>query len=164
LFPLFTVATYGCNCARTRTLPGIYVYAGAAAVSSTFVGNRFEICGWVGGDEYVLWLRERACSTKRRLLVLSLRVSQNVAKDFRLTETLSVDQSTSLVLELPTRVARLHICIPKIPILKYFGRPWNGKFCYVFWPFGILYGYLVYFCGHLVYFSQFWYVLPRKIW
>jgi hypothetical protein len=27
----------------------------------------------------------------------------------------------------------------------------------ILWPFGI-------FCGHLVYFSPFWYVVPRKIW
>jgi hypothetical protein len=27
----------------------------------------------------------------------------------------------------------------------------------ILWPFGIL-------CGHLVYFSPFWYFVPRKIW
>jgi hypothetical protein len=48
---------------------------------------------------------------------------------------------------------------------------------YIFWPFGIFFGHLVYFVaiwyilwpfgifyGYLVYFSPFWYVLPRKIW
>jgi hypothetical protein len=27
----------------------------------------------------------------------------------------------------------------------------------ILWPFGI-------FCGHLVYFPPFWYIVPRKIW
>jgi hypothetical protein len=27
----------------------------------------------------------------------------------------------------------------------------------ILWPFGI-------FCGHLVFFSPFWYIVPRKIW
>jgi hypothetical protein len=32
-----------------------------------------------------------------------------------------------------------------------------GPFANILWPFGI-------FCGHLVYFSPFWYFVPRKIW
>jgi hypothetical protein len=32
-----------------------------------------------------------------------------------------------------------YICIPKIPILEYFGRSWNGKCCHTLWPFGIFY-------------------------
>jgi hypothetical protein len=53
--------------------------------------------------------------------------------------------------------------VPKISLLVYFGKPWNGKV-------GILYGHLVFlwsfgvFCGNWVIFFQFLYVEPRKIW
>jgi hypothetical protein len=42
------------------------------------------------------------------------------------------------------RGARWNIFIPKIPILVKFGGPWNGKCRYIIWPFGILFGHLVY--------------------
>jgi hypothetical protein len=34
----------------------------------------------------------------------------------------------------------------------------------ILWPTGILYGHLVHFVGHLVYFFPFWYVVPKKFW
>jgi hypothetical protein len=58
----------------------------------------------------------------------------------------------------------------KIPITVNYAMSCNGKvgIFYVYlvyftaignilWPFGI-------FCGHLVYFSPFWYIVKRKIW
>jgi hypothetical protein len=44
-------------------------------------------------------------------------------------------------------------------ILEYFMTIWSilRPFGNISWPFGI-------FCGHLVYFSPFWYFVPRKIW
>jgi hypothetical protein len=39
-----------------------------------------------------------------------------------------------------------------IAILVHFHDIW-----YILWPFTI-------FCGHLVYLSRFWYVVPTKIW
>jgi hypothetical protein len=70
-----------------------------------------------------------------------------------------------------SRVAIWFICMPKIPILVYFGRPWNGKcslewkmFVYLFYiwsfgtfyllPFGIFY-------GRLVYFVAIWNICPN---
>jgi hypothetical protein len=48
--------------------------------------------------------------------------------------------------------------------LAYFMDIWS-----ILWTIGLFYGHLVYFmdeciCGSLVYFSPFWYVVPRKIW
>jgi hypothetical protein len=38
------------------------------------------------------------------------------------------------------------ICIPKmIQIWVYFGKPWNGTYWYILWPFGIFYSHLEYF-------------------
>jgi hypothetical protein len=54
-----------------------------------------------------------------------------------------------------------HICIPKIPIWVYFGRPLNEKCWYILWQFAIVYGnvYLAclfgIFCCQSVYFSRF---------
>jgi hypothetical protein len=70
-----------------------------------------------------------------------------------------------------SRVARWHIFKPKIVIWVNFWRDLQWKMLvydmdiwYILGPFGI-------FCGHSVYFilvwhifSQFWYVVPRKIW
>jgi hypothetical protein len=36
-----------------------------------------------------------------------------------------------------SRVARGFLFRPKLPIWVYFGGPWNGKCCYIFWSFGI---------------------------
>jgi hypothetical protein len=56
----------------------------------------------------------------------------------------------------------------KIPIFKFFCRPWGGKFCYLLWAFGVFYkhlvyilhGYLVYYLhGYLVYYMVIWYTL-----
>jgi hypothetical protein len=68
------------------------------------------------------------------------------------------------------RVARWFVFKPKIPIWLNFGGSCYGNLgifydhlvyftaiVNVLWPFGI-------FCGHLAYFSQFWYLIPRKIW
>jgi hypothetical protein len=46
-------------------------------------------------------------------------------------------------------VARCFIFSQKIPIWEYFGGPWNGKCCYIFWLFGIFYAPLGRFYGHL---------------
>jgi hypothetical protein len=41
---------------------------------------------------------------------------------------------------------------------------------YILWTFGLFYGRQIYFidigifCGNLVHFSKFWYIVPRKIW
>jgi hypothetical protein len=48
-----------------------------------------------------------------------------------------------------TMVARCFIFSQKIPIWEYFGGPWNGKCCYIFWLFGIFYAPLGRFYGHL---------------
>jgi hypothetical protein len=45
----------------------------------------------------------------------------------------------------------------KMPL--YFIALWN-----YLWPFGTFYWQFGMFSSHLVYFSQFWYVVPRKIW
>jgi hypothetical protein len=44
-----------------------------------------------------------------------------------------------------TRVARWFLLRPKIPIWVYSGGPLNGKCCYIFWSFVILYDNWVYF-------------------
>jgi hypothetical protein len=68
------------------------------------------------------------------------------------------------------RVARWYIFKPKIPILVYFWRPWNGIFRCILLTFGILRpfaafnGLLVYFLVCLVYIFPFWFYVPRKIW
>jgi hypothetical protein len=49
------------------------------------------------------------------------------------------------------RVARWFIFNPIIPIWVNFGGPWNGKYWYILWPFGI-------FNSHLVYFVAVWYI------
>jgi hypothetical protein len=49
-----------------------------------------------------------------------------------------------------TRVARLYIFLP---IWVHFWGPLRGNCCYILWPFGIFYGYLVYFIA-------IWYSLP----
>jgi hypothetical protein len=41
------------------------------------------------------------------------------------------------------RVARCYIFKPKIPIWVKFGGSWNGKCCYILWPFGIFFHHLV---------------------
>jgi hypothetical protein len=41
------------------------------------------------------------------------------------------------------RVARWFVLKQKIPIWVKFGGHWNGKCCYILWPFGIFYGNLV---------------------
>jgi hypothetical protein len=51
-----------------------------------------------------------------------------------------------------TRVAGWHIFKSKIPIWVNFGGYCNGRFWYTLWPFGLLY-------GHLVYFVSFCYIL-----
>jgi hypothetical protein len=59
------------------------------------------------------------------------------------------------------RAARWYILKPNIKIWINFGRPSNGKFCYILWPCEIYYGPLVYFIaiwkfsGNLVYFPRF---------
>jgi hypothetical protein len=47
------------------------------------------------------------------------------------------------------------ICIPKITILLYIGRPWNGKCFYIILPFGILlpFGYSLW--SFVTFFSRF---------
>jgi hypothetical protein len=54
-----------------------------------------------------------------------------------------------------SRVARWFIFKPKIPVWVNFGGPWNGKYWYMLWTFGIV-------CGHLVDFFPFWYVWTTK--
>jgi hypothetical protein len=55
-----------------------------------------------------------------------------------------------------SRVARWYVFKPKILIRVNFGGPWNEKSCYIIWPYGIFYDYLIYFMdififyGHLV--------------
>jgi hypothetical protein len=44
-----------------------------------------------------------------------------------------------LSVQVGSRVARWYISKPKLPNLGKFGGPWNGKSCYVLWPFGIHY-------------------------
>jgi hypothetical protein len=51
-----------------------------------------------------------------------------------------------------TRVARWHIFKPKIPIWVNFGGSYNGRCLYIICPFGLFYGYLVYFVA-------LWYIL-----
>jgi hypothetical protein len=63
-----------------------------------------------------------------------------------------------------TRVARLLIFIPQIPIGVYFGGLWHGKCWYILWPFGIFYGQLVSFGVIWYIFSRFGMFEPRKIW
>jgi hypothetical protein len=68
---------------------------------------------------------------------------------------------------MPTRVARWHIFKPKISIWVNFGESCNERCWYILWPFGILYGYLVY-CmvigyniwlyGICTYFMVIWYI------
>jgi hypothetical protein len=50
-----------------------------------------------------------------------------------------------------SRVARWHILNPKILIWVNFGGLRNARFLYVFWPFGLFY-------GNLVYFVAIWYI------
>jgi hypothetical protein len=58
-----------------------------------------------------------------------------------------------------------YIFEPKIPIWVNFGGSFNGRCSYILRPLGLLYirPYGI-FCGHLAYFSPFWYVVPRKLW
>jgi hypothetical protein len=69
-----------------------------------------------------------------------------------------------------SRVARWFVLEPKISIWVNFGASCNGNLgkiidhlvyftaiANILWSFGI-------FSGHLVYFSPFWYLVPRKIW
>jgi hypothetical protein len=66
------------------------------------------------------------------------------------------------------RVARWYIFRPKIAILVNLGGSCNGRYFYIFVHlvyFDIVYGHVVgIFCGNLVYFPPFWYIVPRKIW
>jgi hypothetical protein len=53
----------------------------------------------------------------------------------------------------------IHIFKPKIQIWENFGGPWNGKGCYILWPFGITYCHLAHFMAisNLV---AIWYIFP----
>jgi hypothetical protein len=56
---------------------------------------------------------------------------------------------------------------PKIPNWVNFGGSCIGKCWYILWPFRLflqLLEIIGIFGDHLVYFSTFWYVVPRKIW
>jgi hypothetical protein len=69
----------------------------------------------------------------------------------------------------PTSVARWYIFKPKIPTWVNFGRSCNGRCWYFLWPFCLFYGQTLSgtfdtFCGLLVHFFPFWYVVPKKIW
>jgi hypothetical protein len=52
---------------------------------------------------------------------------------------------------------QMHI---KIPIWVNFGRPWNGKCCYILRPFGSFYSlwYMYVYFGQLVFFIIVWYI------
>jgi hypothetical protein len=71
---------------------------------------------------------------------------------------------------LKIRVARWFVFKPKTLIWVNFGGHWNGKCCYILRPFGQFSGRLVFlrssgiFYDHLVYFSHFGMLGPRKIW
>jgi hypothetical protein len=67
------------------------------------------------------------------------------------------------------RVARWFVLKPKIQIWVNFGGSCNGRrrciLWTLLWSFVIFYGDLAYVVrGKLVYFSPFWYFVPRKIW
>jgi hypothetical protein len=63
-----------------------------------------------------------------------------------------------------SRVARWYIFKPKIQIWVTFGVYCNERRGQFLRPFGLFYSHLVYYVVILVYFSPFWYVVPRKIW
>jgi hypothetical protein len=50
-----------------------------------------------------------------------------------------------------------------------FGGPCNGRCSYIFWTFGLFYGHLILLwtlgilCGNLVYFSPYWYIVPKNL-
>jgi hypothetical protein len=53
------------------------------------------------------------------------------------------------------RVARWHIFTPNFPIEENFGGCCNGRCWYILQPFGLFYGYLVYFVAIWLYFVAF---------
>jgi hypothetical protein len=46
----------------------------------------------------------------------------------------------------------------------YLGGPWNGKYCYIVWSFGIFYNHWVFLCalGNFVVICPLWYIVPKK--
>jgi hypothetical protein len=62
-----------------------------------------------------------------------------------------------LVCQDATRDSRWFVFKTKLPIWVNIGGSSNVKYWYILCPFGM-------FCDHLVYFSPFWHIVPRKIW
>jgi hypothetical protein len=89
-----------------------------------------------------VWLRRRNLTRRWRWSLVSYR-------DWMGTVTTPFPAHDS--------VARWYIFKPKIPIWINFGGSYNVRSWSILWPFGVFY-------WHLVYFSPFWCVAPRKIW
>jgi hypothetical protein len=54
--------------------------------------------------------------------------------------------------------------IDQNPILGKFWRDLQRNIWYILWTFGLFYGHLIHFVVISVYFSPFWFVVPRKLW